>query len=51
VQTFTAARHAKEFLVSRIVTEAQREGVALSEIEREMLYFSETSWTLPDRSK
>ena len=48
VQTFTSARDAKEFLVSRIVTEAQREGVPLSEIEKKMLYFSETSWTLPD---
>jgi hypothetical protein len=48
VQTFATARDAKEFLVSRIVTEAQREGVPLSEIERKMLYFSETAWTLPD---
>jgi hypothetical protein len=48
VQTFATARDAKEFLVSRIVTEAQREGVPLSETERKMLYFSETAWTLPD---
>jgi hypothetical protein len=48
VQTFTSVRDAKEFLVSRIITEAQREGVPLSEIERKMLYFSETAWTLPD---
>jgi len=48
VQTFATARDAKEFLVSRIITEAQREGVPLSETERKMLYFSETAWTLPD---
>ena len=48
VQTFSSARDAKEFLVSKIVAEAQREGVSLSEVERKMLYFSETAWTLPD---
>jgi hypothetical protein len=48
VPTFPTARDAKEFLVNRIVTEAQREGVPLSETERKMLYFSETAWTLPD---
>jgi preprotein translocase subunit SecG len=45
---FSNAREAKEFLISRIVAEAQREKVPLSEIERKMLYFSETAWTLPD---
>jgi hypothetical protein len=45
---FADAREAKEFLISRIVAEAQREKVPLSEIERKMLYFSETGWTLPD---
>ena len=44
----TTAREAKEFLVSKIVEEAQREGIPLSELERKMLYFSETYWTLPD---
>ena len=48
MQDFTTVRDAKEFLISRIVTEAQREGSPLSEIERKMLYFSETGWTLPD---
>jgi hypothetical protein len=48
VKTFATVRDAKEFLVSKIVKEAQREGVPLSEIERKMLYFSETAWTLPD---
>jgi hypothetical protein len=35
-------------LVARIVEEANREGVPLSEVERKMLYFSETGWTLPN---
>jgi len=43
-----SAREAKEFLVSEIVLEAQRENVVLSEVERKMLYFSEVDWTLPD---
>ena len=37
-----------EFLVSKIAEQARREGVPLSEVERKMLYFSETAWTLPD---
>jgi hypothetical protein len=47
-QFHSSAREAKEFLVSRIVEEANREDVSLSEVERKMLYFSETDWTLPD---
>ena len=45
---FHSGRDAKEFLISRIVAEAQRENVQLSELERKMLYFSESAWTLPD---
>jgi hypothetical protein len=45
---FHSVREAKEFLASRIVDEAEREGTPLSEIERKMLYFSEVGWTLPD---
>jgi hypothetical protein len=45
---FSTAREAKEFLVAGIVAEAQRENVPLAEIERRMLYFTETGWTLPD---
>ncbi|MGB8112506.1 MAG: hypothetical protein WCF22_01955 [Candidatus Sulfotelmatobacter sp.] len=48
MKTFHSAREAKEFLISRIVAEAQRENVPLSDVERKMLYFSETGWTLPD---
>lgn len=44
-----ASEHgAKEFLISRIVEEARSAGIPLSEVERKMLYFSETGWTLPD---
>jgi hypothetical protein len=45
---FTNAREAKESLVARIAEEAQRDGVSLSDVERKMLYFSETGWTLPE---
>jgi hypothetical protein len=45
---FSNAREAKEFLVSNIVAEAQRENVPLSDVEQKMLYFSETGWTLPN---
>jgi hypothetical protein len=48
VQTFSDARDAKEFLISKVIAEAQREGVSLSKVERKMLYFSEKAWTLPD---
>jgi hypothetical protein len=51
MERFSNAREAKEFLVSGIVTEAQREHVSLSETERKMLYFSETGWTLPDMTE
>ena len=42
------AREAKEFLISKIVAEAQSEKDQLSETERKMLYFTESGWTLPD---
>lgn len=45
---FSNEREAKEYLIERIVAEAHREGVVLADIERKMLYFSETGWTLPD---
>ena len=44
---FHNAREAKEFLISKIVEQAQCDGVSLSDLERTMLYFSETGWTLP----
>jgi hypothetical protein len=48
MQRFATSRDAKEFLISKIVAESQYENIPLSEIERKMLYFSETAWTLPD---
>jgi len=41
-------QQAKEYLIAQIVQEAQLENVALSEIERKMLHFTETVETLPD---
>lgn len=41
-------REAEEFLIGRIVDQAQRENVPLSDVERKMLYFTESGWTLPD---
>ena len=48
MRAFRSGREAKEFVIAGIVTEAQRENVPLSEVERKMLYFSESGWTLPD---
>src|SRR6267143_351429 len=42
------AQQAKDFLISQIVGEAERENVPLSEVERKMLYFTETEETLSD---
>ena len=44
---FADSRAALEFLVSRIVAEARPENVPLSDVQRDMLYCSETAWTLP----
>jgi hypothetical protein len=48
MNAFHTGREAKEFLISKIVAEAQRENAPLSEVERKMLYFTESGWTLPD---
>jgi hypothetical protein len=48
---FHSGREAKEFLILQIVEEAQRENIPLSEVERKMLYFTESGWTLPDIMK
>ncbi|MFH1027617.1 MAG: hypothetical protein V1791_06410 [Pseudomonadota bacterium] len=45
---FSTEKEAKEFLVAEIVAEACRKGTPLSEIERKMLYFTESGWTLSD---
>jgi len=48
MQQFGTAREAKEFLINRIVAQAGQDGVSLTDVERKMLYFTETGWTLPD---
>jgi hypothetical protein len=48
MKAFHSGREAKEFLISEIVAAAQRENIPLSEVERKMLYFTESGWTLPD---
>lgn len=45
---FATVKDAKDFLAGRIAVEAEREGKPLTEVERKMLYFSESDWTLPD---
>ena len=45
---FNTEREAKEYLIARVTAEAKQQGIELSEIERKMLYFTETGWTLPD---
>jgi hypothetical protein len=47
VQSVGTVREAKDYLAGKIVAEAKREGNPLTEVERKMLYFSETDWTLP----
>ncbi len=45
---FRKIREAKDYLAGKIAEEAKREGAPLTEVERKMLYFTETAWTLPD---
>ena len=39
---------AKQFLISRVIEEAEFEHVPLSEVEKKMLYFTEVHPSLPD---
>lgn len=48
MQHFSTGREAKEYLINRIVAQARHDSVPLTDVERKMLYFSETAWTLPD---
>ena len=48
MNAFHSGREAKEFLISRIIAETQRENIPLSEFEHKMLYFTESGWTPPD---
>lgn len=45
---FGTVAEAKEYLISRILAQADRDGIPLSELERKIMYFSETGCTLPD---
>lgn len=44
-------REAKEYLAGRIVAEAKHEGSPLTDVERKMLYFTESGWTPPGMMK
>ena len=44
----TNAREAKEFLIAQIVNETARQGAPLDDVERKMLYFTETAWMPED---
>ena len=46
-EKFTSDKQALDYVAGKIAAEAKRQGVSLSEVERKMLYFSETDWTLP----
>jgi hypothetical protein len=48
MNSFRTAREAKKYLISRILAQADRDDIPLSEVEKNMLYFSETDWTLPN---
>lgn len=48
VRRFRTIREAKEYLADVITKEAERDGTPLTEVERKMLFFTETGWTLPD---
>ena len=48
MSSYWTVHEAKDFLAGMIAVEAEQEGTPLSEMERKMLYFSETDWTLPD---
>lgn len=39
---------AKQFLISRVIEESELEHIALSEVERKMLHFTEVHPSLPD---
>lgn len=43
-----AAHQGKEFLISKVLQEAELENIPLSNVEQKMLYFSESDESLPD---
>lgn len=46
-EKFASDKQALDYVAGKIAAEAKRQSVPLSEVERKMLYFSETDWTLP----
>lgn len=48
MEEFVSDREALDYVAARIAAEAEREGNPQTDVERKMLYFSETDWTLPD---
>lgn len=48
MQRFATVRNAKTYLIDRILAQASQDGIELTDVERKMLYFSESGWTLPD---
>ena len=51
ISQFQSERDAKEYLIGKIAGQAEQRGIPLSDVERKMLYFSETGWTLPGMLK
>jgi hypothetical protein len=51
VREFKTEKAALDYLASQIAAESEREGSPLSKVERKMLYFSETDWTLPEMAE
>ena len=51
MREFTTEKAALDYLASHIAAEAEREGAPLADVERKMLYFSETDWTLPEMAE
>lgn len=47
MRRFADEREAKEFAIGLIVSQADRDGIPLSELERKMLYFSEDGCSIP----
>ncbi len=48
MQKFVTVRDAKTYLIERILGQASQDGIELTDVERKMLYFSVSGWTLPD---
>lgn len=51
MQEFANPREAKIYLIDRIVHEAERKGMVLSETERKTLYFSNSGWSPHDHDE